>query len=350
MAGTRIIEHDGDLFYEPGANISDANTITITSDEILIPSGEASYTPQDYPTERLGPILQDRVNAIEVFLDQSVGHSYRSVSLVISDTAAETEDGEKLVRSLGSRQFVNSLPVLQRLGEIYLKRLRAALNTKAVSIHAGGTNFARMELRPNNRLTIEDATGADDFTGRIHRTTADENLIVTLELESDDGTIFGDAFFEPVALAEDLTPLDDAPGLLTGLDAEEISTILHDGTDQIYLRVFWDSVGWRTRVRWRIEAAAGENDNEWNYTETRGNFSLISAMVGNTYEYQAQHFSFASGQTSEWVNNPPDTLEIGGDADAPDDPLDLRVTPTVGGYELDWTPSTAEDYAFVCCL
>ena len=336
-----VLEHDGEQYYEPGANISDAHTPTIEADEVLFMSGDTSHSPEDYPVERLGPTLQERVNGLEIMVDQSEGHRYRPASLTISNARAETDDGEPLVQSIGTRQFVNSLPVLQRLGEIQLKRLRAALNTKAVAIHAGGINFARMELRANNRVRLKDPTGAVDFVGRIQRTTADEDLTVVLELENDPGTIFGDSFFEPVALAEDPVPLDNTPESPTNLTGEEVTTILHDGTDQVYLKVGWDAVGWRTRVRWRIE---GSDESAWEYTETRGIFALLPVMVGQTYEFQAQHFNL-SGAVSQWVNDPADTIEIGGDSDAPDDPANLRVIPTIGGYELTWDESAADDYA-----
>ena len=336
-----VIEHDGEQYYEPGANISEAHTPTIEADEILFMAGETSHSPGDYPVERLGPTLQERVNGLEIMVDQSEGHRYRPASLTVSNAQAEADDGEPLVQSIGTRQFVNSLPVLQRLGEIQLKRLRAVLNTKAVAIHAGGINFARMELRANNRVRVKDPTGAADFVGRIQRTTADESLTVVLELENDPGTIFGDSFFEPVALAEDPIPLDNTPESPTNLTGEEVTAILHDGTNQVYLKASWDAVGWRTRVRWRIE---GTDESAWEYTETRGLFALLPVMVGQTYEFQAQHFNL-SGAVSQWVNVPPDTLAIGGDTDAPEDPANLRVIPTIGGYELTWAKSEAEDYA-----
>ena len=337
-----IIEHDGQFYIEPGSEVTTAETLS--KEAIILPQSSQGRGPSNFPLEGLAPPLQGLSNALKIGIDQSSGHAYRSSTLTVEDAAAQATDGQRYETSVGSRQFVTSLGVAQRLGEIYLRRLRAAHKTKTVRV-SPGSDLSRIQWRPNQKIEVPAFLGRPAFTGRIRRSTLMGDLTLVLELENDPGSVFRDTFTDPVGIQgiRYKQYFSDTPPDPSNVTAREHTIVLLDGSEYSEMILSWDPVSWFTQVRYRIQAAMGKDDNEWIYLpDTVASSVAIPVVSGNTYEYQVRHFGRAP---SNWVPDPVGELAIAGDTTPPDPPVGVEVNALIKGYEVTWTASDALDYA-----
>ena len=197
-----------------------------------------------------GPALQDRMNAAQINLVQSREHDWLEASIPeLNDTAAETRDGERLLRDLGSRPFVADPIAAGRLLAIFLRRARATA-TFTYRLKPG-INLEWLGINPGDWITVTDPEhGLADFQAVVTRMEINPDWSVTLDLIEQPNGIYASTLHLPglKPRAIDIPSRRIVPSV-TGLAAVHGFKVSRDGTVIWHIDVSWDDAPYNTRIR-----------------------------------------------------------------------------------------------------
>jgi len=325
------VEAGGVLYFMPGADRAAVGGIT---EDDTLEIGEV----------RPAPALQARSNAISMTLTQSRDNGYQpfDVPETVDAPALARDDSFYLPQDGGRRWLVNTPVTALRLQAIMLRRLRPSL-TMSMRV-TPGPNLSRLAWKPGDRITVTNGEyGLTDFLVEITRITVDDaTLSLVLELDEVRDGAYSDSLDLPPIKRRDISiagPRSVPAMSLPTLD--EIAEVQSDGTTLVILTVSYERNGYRAEVEYRVQGTTAVLGTAQGLT---GQVSFAPVAVGTTYEARGRYQSFDGhpGKWSPWANR-----TIGGDLTAPADPVfpeDAFVS-LPGGYQVEWTPPTEDDYA-----
>lgn len=173
------VERDGIYHFRPG---EDRNSKAhITTRDIIAAGALIPFQP-----------IQERLNAATMRLTQSARHDFLAYQVPeVNDSVAETRDGERLLKDLGQRLFINSPSAADRLLRIALRRARATF--KATYTLSPRNDLRWLDLMPTDIITLSDpAFGLENWRAEIISTTLRDDFSVEVVLNSAPDQIYID--------------------------------------------------------------------------------------------------------------------------------------------------------------
>ena len=251
------VERDGIYHFRPGEDRN--STATVTTRDIIEAGALIPFQP-----------IQERLNAATMRLSQSARHDFLAYQVPeVNDAEAETRDGERLLKDLGQRLFINSPSAADRLLRIALRRARATF--KATYRLSPRSDLRWLSLMPTDIIRLSDpAFGLENWRAEVISTTLRDDFSVEITLNSAPDQIYID---EP-GLGQLERPYikapreNTAPAALTGatLTVEPISPT--DGT-----------------IRWRATVTAPASALGLACRLQCGPFNQIKRTPGSTLEF-----------------------------------------------------------------
>ena len=127
---------------------------------------------------------------------------------------------------------------------------------------------------------------------------------------------------------------------VAGLTANEIAIVQRDGSLALFLDISWTAASARNT---EIEIREQGTTDSFNDSTIATAYRYSGVAVGTIYEYRARHVS-GEGHAGTWTSY--QAITIGGDLTPPETAAGLVPLGIPNGYRLDWTASTADDYAY----
>ena len=310
----------------------------------IITKGDLAEPPIFRPAS---PLAQ-RYNAVRFSLDQSVEHNYESTLIQYEDeTARKDRDfGRLFLKDLGRLTTLTDPVAAHRIASTILERGRKSMT---VSCHLRGTDDLRwVFLEPNDVVKLEEDVVAgyssrNQWLGRVDSVTVEPDLSVSLVLLEEVASIWSDSLLLPDFKPRTTFNPDDVPKAVAGLALNEFVRVSR-GFPVVYIEATFtdDESGIPVRLRWRITALDGAaiSSPSWRI-KPFGDLVIEPAIVGATYEVQAQRGYPGGGFKSLWSASVTDTVD--GPLDPPSALTGMSAFGIAGGYVVQWTDPTVAD-------
>ena len=335
MGGGAAVEAGGKVHIRPGRDR--AASAHITASDIIERPAVQPWRP-----------IQDRINAVDVVLEQSSHdeHDWQETAIgTIEDAAAITRDKERRTASLRLPGITDPIAG-GRLAAILLRESRESMRMEvAVRPRA---DLSLMGLIPTDTVTVTlDEFALSAFKFRVEGVLVRDDWSVLLTLREDHADTYAATLHLPALDARALHPQAERHAVpdVAGLSLSEVDVVAKDGSTVTVLLASWTAAAaFETRLAIRRKTGA-DTYSSWRYETARGNTHTFAAIGGGeTYQVRAQHVS-ALGYRGDWSANV--SLAITGDAGAPAQPTAIASTRVPEGFRLDWTNPADEDLAAV---
>ena len=302
------------------------------------------------PIYRPSHPLAQRYNAVRFSLDQSVEDGYESAAIYYEDETARTarDFGRLFLKDVGRMGALTDAVAAHRAAKTILERGRKSMT---VSCHLRGTDDLKwLLLQPNDVVELEEDVvagyaAANLWKGRVDSLTVEPDLSVSVLLLEEDPDIWSDSLILPAFKHRRTVLPSQIPGPVTGLALDEFVRVSR-GFPVVYIEATFDDdeSGIPVRLRWRITALDGVAIASPRWRIKPFDDPIIEpAIVGATYEVQAQRGYPGGGYTSAWSASATDTVD--GPLDPPPALTGLVAAGIVGGYAAQWTDPTVADAA-----
>ena len=167
------VERDGVHFFRPGEDRTPSATVTTRDISDAAAPALVPFQP-----------IQERLNAATMRLTQSARHDFLAYQVPeVNDSVAEARDGERLLKDLGQRAFVNSPSAADRLLRVALRRARATF--KATYTLSPRSDLRWLTLMPTDIILLSDpAFGLENWRAEVISTTLRDDFSVEVVLNS----------------------------------------------------------------------------------------------------------------------------------------------------------------------
>ena len=293
-------------------------------------------------TIQTGPALQDRINAASMSIDQSVDHDYAEfdVAEIVDQASLDRDGGHKLTQYLGSRPGIKHPVKAMWLLTVALRQARNSMRV-AATLFPGfdGNPYAYFALIPGEWVTLSvDEYGFDQKLFQVYSKQINENGSVSLILEEQSRNNFAETIGALPALPRNINiPNRRNVPAVSSFRCAAVANTSEDGTIIISILTRWLNSPFTTHVEMRRR---GQSAVE-TATSVTNNTAFASVVAGQTYELRARHANHAGyfGAWTAWI-----PCEVTGDLTPPADPVGVVCEGLLGGFTVNWTPPTDNDY------
>ena len=286
-----VVEVDGKLLFQPGADIANASGKPFDVDQNMI----------RFLGARPAPALSDRVNAVDMSIDQSSAHDWLPADIgEISDAANITRDGRRLPKNLGKKRLISNPWTASRLMAKALRRSRASATF--TYLVAPGENFENLSIVPGDLLLVTDkARGLENYRLTVIHESLESDWSLRLTLrEAPLGIYADDDVVRPQSPRRFALPrTSQEPPAPEELAATNSFSVAADGTIRVRIALTWKAMPFETVV-----TAVVKSSNVIAFQQVAtGNVAIIDVFAVGTYTITARH------RNSLGVLGPPSSLE-----------------------------------------